>query len=235
MITKAVLLQFVILLSLSPIITYASIRDVLNATCRVMVKKSEGDLWGGGSGIVYKQDDQFIYILTAGHVLKDKFICILHFFVNGEQYPSIIAFKHQCIYDPPSSGVSNISDLMLSGNKDFAIVKAPIAQFGNKKIPIPIPLANKDLDLLSGGRIMSSGSSRGEWPTAFLGRIDDSKSLGFFFKPKPNKGRSGSVICDASGTYVIGIVLWKLPKVGYGINHKQIHKFISNYENKQKD
>ncbi len=216
--------------------SHASIRDVLNATCRIVVKHSD-DTWHRGSGTIYKIDKESVYIITAGHLINHSALSSVNFYVDGEPYPRMIAVTYQCIYKADSP--KRFFSFLESGNRDFAIIKMPKSQFSyfKKSIPKPIPLANDILTLADNGTIISAGCPNGDWPTAFIGHIESAKTNGLYFQPKPHQGRSGSGIFDISGEVIVGIVLWRLPAVGYGINHRQIHKFIKEHDdkNKQKD
>jgi len=237
-----IIITLIVLLVASP--AFASIKEAMQATVRFSVyykAEIEGKKFqkrSGGSGVVYREDDDSLFLLTAAHILKEKkeFSIVedgpkhefartrimVHLFTNGFSSPLVDAKLHWSQLN--GSSVYN----------DMAMLSVEKKSLGRYPLPKPIPLADKDRTIKLNERIMSCGCPNMSWPTAWLGHVSETPfSVDCFkFQPPPIGGRSGSAIFDNDGNYVVGILIWKARVDGgsgtaispYGI-HRQIEEF----------
>jgi thiol-disulfide isomerase/thioredoxin len=159
----------------------------LDACCRVYAGDS------GGSGVCYKIDNEYVYILTCRHVVGKNKTAKVEFWHDGivtKKYPAITVKVLKA---------------------DVAVIAVKCSEFKGR-LPNAIPVAEKGPE--PGDTIVSVGCPNLGWQTLFEGHVKEGsyrsqKSNGGFrsfkFAPPAKGGRSGSgVFMDGK---IVGI-LW---------------------------
>mgnify|MGYP003333932074 CR=1 FL=1 len=207
---KRFALAVVLLLSSYGILD-ADTLDSYNSVCTIHVELEKS--WTGGTGFVYKEDKNFFYVMTAGHVIDGciKNYCLLHFFNNGKAVDAVQGEISKKDYN--KSETIDESELV----RDIAILKVKKTDFKNFQ-PTIIPLAPANKRIAIDETVFSLGCPNLRWPSAFLGSVNHSIPERFFFSPDVIGGRSGSPVYDKNCTMVIGVVIWSTPNGGCAIS-----------------
>lgn len=198
---------------------YADVLDVVKATARVYVHKMDDGgayKWFSGTAWLVESDyetDKEAYLITAGHILnakdnKIKSIWIQFFY--PEKTPYIIATEFRRAFHYPTTeevalyDQGKLEEFSAIMNEDMAILK-----IGKEHIKdIKTRLKFKDDSVYTKGlRTISIGCQSGEWPSMIWGKIEAVFSTGFRLDASVQGGRSGSVVTDESGDYILGMVL----------------------------
>lgn len=195
-----------ILVLLIPSIAQADVVESMQSVCMIHASK-EGDR---GTGVAYEESKDYIYILTAGHVITNK---------KGELLPDLYAYFYK---NAVPSGPFPMELVKLDYNttvdmtetlkiRDLAILKIKKELIKKEDIPVVIPLAEK-MDIKVDQQILSIGcpgpTTPLSYPSMVHGRIKFIKNEGFTFSPNVLAGRSGSPVFDIKGEKIVGIVIW---------------------------
>lgn len=194
----------------------AGIKEVMEATCQIKLQVKDKVITGG-TGTLFLEDKEKIYILTAGHVVDKKHDKLCIFFFNTGK-------ASHCMY-------GEVVFKVYEGVKDVAIVSVTKVQFKNYPIPMPIPLAQKDTILKKDMKIVSCGCPNYSWPNALLGHVRSIDSTTFSFIPEPIPGRSGSGMFDEDGTHIVGLLIqYDKSDGGFGVavSLEHIYKYTDN-------
>lgn len=192
---KTILAIILMLGAMLPASASASINDLMMATCKVNCDK------GTGSGCGYMIREGFYCVLTAAHVVEGSSVAQCEFWKDGYKSGKI-------------PGQVTVSDTQI----DVALIIIPVEAFGDHVPPV-IPLGTVNDEPTPGTTIVSMGCAKGAWPTLWKGVVnghDPSDPCRFLFEPPPAGGRSGSVICDANATKILGIVQVRIDERGEG-------------------
>jgi thiol-disulfide isomerase/thioredoxin len=159
----------------------------LDSSCRVYAGDS------GGSGVCYKIDSMYAYILTCRHVVGKNKTAKVEFWHDGfltEKYPAAV-----------------VKVLRV----DVAVITVKLSEFKNNWLPNAIPITEKELK--PGDTIVSVGCAGFAWQTLFEGHVleglvrSEKRNGGaesFKFAPAPKGGRSGSgVFADGEITGIL--------------------------------
>lgn len=159
---------------------------IYEATVRVSVSG------GTGTGTIYKEDNDYYYILTNQHVVGNSKSAGLEFTKN--HYPS-----------PRYQGV--VTRSRNANGIDVAEVRIPKASLPDG-IDLPvIPLAQVG-DAPRELFLVTSGCQAGERPSIQLTITTDSKTGLIYYLPTSRPGRSGSSLVSRDGTKIYGLVAW---------------------------
>ncbi len=166
-------------------------RDCYDAATRI---RSGNSL---GSGCVFHVDQRSVWVITNAHVVGSASTVQVEFFRRG--------YKSN-----PLAG--QVTYRNITAPIDVAIVALPVQSFGGV-LPRPIPLGR---DLHQGDELISVGCPLGDWPALWNGRVVSTQGYTKFLPGSHNlgsrgdqmQGRSGSVICDAQGQYIAGLIAW---------------------------
>jgi len=169
--------------------------DYLRATCRV---KGGGS---GGSGTCYKIDSNYVYVLTARHVVGGAKTFQCEFWINGK-----ITGKY-------TGEVVRVLDV------DAAVIAIPVGAFKDNELPVAIPISRTPPDVSR--PIISVGCPALRWQSLFEGHITEYPGSGtrhgaksFEFQPPPTGGRSGAgIIQDRK---IVGVLWGSTGKSGSG-------------------
>jgi hypothetical protein len=187
-----------------------SLMDCIDATCRV----TAGD-GGRGTGVVYKIDNDVVYVITNAHVATTPTMK-LEFWIDGHKQDVI-------------TGKTTVRDVA----RDVAVIEVQAAKFKGL-LPAVIPLASRDTVLEVGQEVWSAGCPRGEWTKAWSGhvlRFEGEKDR-VVFLPPPFGGQSGSAIFNEGGTEIVALLnLQALNSrnesiYGLAVNIREIHDAI---------
>lgn len=198
-----------LLLFANPVLCLAdllSLDQTVQSTCKISIPKR--DMFGNigysyGSGTVISSDDEYYYILTNGHVIKDAKSVLVEFFHNGHKSASASVDVKWVRY---RSGTS-IDAALLSVKKSI---------FGEIH-PVVIPLADKNIKLASGNYVYGAGCPEGRWGQMWEGRVIEILNNVTHINHPPVAGQSGSALLanvkDDNGdvnTRVVGLVSWRV-------------------------
>lgn len=194
------------LLALLPVLAFADINDVINATCLVN---------NGGTGVVYDEDEEHYFIITAahcvvdynGHPLINQNIIFFHDGYESHPIQSEIAW-HSLTDDMFYEDFAYkgwVTDEFMSN--DLAIVKIKKSDIKDYVDPSIVPLADKDTKIKANSIFITSGCPGIGWPTLLKGRIIESNEETFKISPTPRGGRSGSGVFDKDGEHILGIIV----------------------------
>lgn len=171
--------------------------DYLRAACRIRGGGS------GGSGTCFKIDGQYVYVLTARHVVGKTKSFFCEFWIDGR-----ISGKY-------AGKVIKVLKV------DAAVIAIPVSEFKDGKLPVAIPISRTPPDISK--PIVSVGSPRLRWQKLFEGHITKlhggkarygAESFEFF--PPPVGGQSGAgIIQDRK---IVGILWGTTGKKGYAVN-----------------
>ncbi|GAG51247.1 unnamed protein product, partial [marine sediment metagenome] len=168
----------------------ATIKDIMQATCAV----------NSGTGVVFYQDQDDYWIITAGHCVIDK---------KGNEGPIHLYFYHSGQRSERIAGTIFRHKYVQKTTNDLAIVKCSKKSLRRYPSPKIIPLARKGTKIITNAPVSSCGCAGSTWTTAWLGHIDFIGSDHFKIIPRPKAGRSGSGIFDLGGNHILGIIIWK--------------------------
>jgi hypothetical protein len=157
------------------------VEDQMSATCRIT---SQG---GCGSGCTFEVDHDWVWILTAAHVVEKTSAVNCEFWRDGYQSAMLRGQVYVC--DPAI---------------DAAIVVVPVRAFGGV-LPKAIPIAEASQAPRPGQTVFAVGCAKGSWATGFQGHVTRCGGGQMFFVPPPAEGRSGSAVVNAEGR-IVGIV-----------------------------
>jgi len=157
-----------------------------DATVRVSVAG------GVGTGMIYKEDDRYYYVVTNQHVVGNANSVGLEFTRN--HYPS-----------PRYQGT--VTKRMKRSGVDVAEVRiAKVSLPEGINLPV-IPLADAD-DPPRELFLVTSGCQAGERPSIQLTlTVKETNGL-IYYIPTSRPGRSGSALVDRDGKKIYGLVAW---------------------------
>ena len=162
----------------------ASLSDCADAVCRIAA--ADGSC---GSGCVFEIDGQWVYVLTAAHVVGENAAVQCEFWRNGHK----------------SEGLAGQVSRR-NADVDAAVVAVPAASLGGV-LPSAIPLAPRGTAVQAGQTLVSIGCANGAWATAWKGHAVPGDADELRFVPSPANGRSGSPILNAEGSQIVGILV----------------------------
>lgn len=152
------------------------------------------------TGCVFKEDDEFYYVLTCGHQRKEETGYVLSFLRRGETV-DIGATKY--------TSFDEVENEFKPDYKDYGVLffyKKKAEELGLKFNPIPISL--KDFDIKRRYySVYRVGGMFDKSPRLVLSEhnISDVDENQFIASPKPFPGTSGSSIFNEDFTKIIGI------------------------------
>tara|TARA_Y100000004_G_scaffold124830_1_gene140412 strand:- start:1309 stop:1956 length:648 start_codon:yes stop_codon:yes gene_type:complete len=193
---KKILVLICLLFSVCfPRVSSAGMEEVGDATCRISTGVSSG------TGIIFKEDEDELFILTAAHVLLDdkgsaQLNLSVKLYNSGKISHAIPAYNVFAHYMPKTT-------------LDIAVIKIRKADLLSYPKPDVIPLAEKDYEIKEGDIILSFGCPQGFWPSGWKGNVVIAEQGRTVVRPYAIPGRSGSGIFDKEGTKVIGIIIWR--------------------------
>lgn len=189
-----------------------------NATCRVirdtLVYKDKRFKKGVGSGTgtAIREDDDYVYVITAGHVVaKEKFVDV-YFFHDKKVSEAIEA---QVLWNRFNYEFTE---------EDLCMLRVAKEDFGDFPLPTIIPLMEKGTKIDREEPIISVGCPLGfaasNWTGRTVAHLDDLIP----FVPGPLKGRSGAAICDVEAKSVLGVMVRRYETIGVAISADKIRK-----------
>lgn len=193
---KKTLLCICLYICLLSSVAFGGLEEVGDATCRI--KTGSG---GVGTGVIFKETESDLYILTAAHVIINRrggpeLSLRIRLYNSGEMSHEIPAYNVAAHFQPNST-------------LDIAIIKVEKKDLRDYPIPKPIPIADETYTIKEGDTILSYGCPSGYWPSGWKGKVNIAEKGRTVFKPYAIPGRSGSGIFDKDGTKVIGVLIWK--------------------------
>jgi hypothetical protein len=184
---------------------YANLDVICQATCKV----------NRATGVVFSQDEEDIWIITAGHCVVDDY---------GQKEEIKVRFYHTGFQSHPLDARILWHVYEENTTNDLAILKVSKKDFLEYPLPKPIPLGEADVKAKSREVVMSYGCAKASWPTGWKGCVVSVGTDRFKFHPPPLPGRSGSGIFNKEGTYILGIIIWQ---DGTAVSLPHIHKLVS--------
>jgi hypothetical protein len=194
----------------------ASVVEAIEATCQINQCYSDGKVRSGGTGTIFHQDDEKVFIMTAAHVLNGEHsYLVVYFYGTGQASHGMRATVEHKAYG--------------QGGKDIAIISIKKKSFNDHPIPKSIPIAKKGTITVGGQRLLSNGCPKLNWPSAWMGHFVKDLGDTFWFKPRPIPGRSGSAIFDDKGEHIIGIIIqYRSDGNGVAVSLEGIYKFTED-------
>lgn len=177
------ILAIVGLLALLPGVARADLQDQFDATCKITCQGG-----AAGTGCVYHLGPDYALVLTAAHVIEGQPVCACEFWRAGHQSAKIPA---QVLVADPTI--------------DAAVLVVPLAGLGGV-LPKAISLGTAGDTPRPGDTIQSVGCAAGAWATGWQGHVTRIEAGRVFFVPPPAGGRSGSVLTDATGSKIVGLL-----------------------------
>ncbi len=183
----------------------ASLPDCADAVCRISA--ADGSC---GSGCVFEIDAQWVYVLTAAHVVGNETAVRCEFWRDGH--------KSECLAGQVCRRNAAV---------DAAVVAVPAASLGGV-LPAAIPLAPRGTVVQAGQTLVSIGCANGGWATGWKGHAvpADAEEL---LSAAPANGRSGSPILNAEGAQIVGVLVARTADdaEGIGVPISQVYAALS--------
>lgn len=187
-----------------------------NAACRIVKNtivyrgKQLRKIVHSGTGVAIREDNHFIYVITAGHVVGTKKSIDVYFSRNDKISEAI---KAQVLWNRFNVEFTE---------QDLCMLRIAKKDFGHFPLPDVIPLAKENTKIARKEPIISVGYPRGFTPSNWTGvtvaHLDDLIP----FVPGPSKGQSGAAICDVDGKHVLGIIVRRYETIGVAISGDKI-------------
>ncbi len=207
---------------------YESVQKVYDATVLVENYNRSGSLTGSGSGFVYKKDEQYAYIITNHHVIKDaSSIKVVN--TEGEEVNATLL------------GSDEYADIaVLRVEAKFALLVAEIGDSSELRISdtvftVGTPVSKQYMGTVTGGRISSKG-----YVTVSV-ELDDGTSYMMELLQTDaaiNPGNSGGPLVNVNGQ-VIGVNSLKLVQeqidnMGFAIPIEHVMSVVDRLEKGEK-
>lgn len=197
----------------------ASLDDALRASCRINTTCS---------GMVYTEDKEFYYVLSAGHCfyyadktpVKDTYVQFYHTGYESHQIPAKVIW-HKYLKDADQIDPETTTKMSTT---DLGILKFKKIDLKNYPKPNVVKMATKPAT--SGDVIYTAGAGGGAWPSAIKGNVFKLKKEIFLFNPRPRPGRSGSGIINEEGK-LVGIIIWVLPDHGAALTMDKVSELAA--------
>lgn len=174
-----------------------------------------------GSGVIIAVDGPFVYVLTAGHVVRNGERLEVETF-TPETYPKATQVFRTVRVEAESQGVKDLALLRVTAG---AKVAQPLQAH-----PAPQELTKKNFDALT------IGCSKGESPTCQIERVVAAKTVrregkgdGYCWEvDRPQvQGRSGGPLLDRKGR-LIGICSGNSGERGYFCHLREVDDFLKD-------
>jgi len=201
-----------------PIYNYDISKRCLSASCRLTTDRSIG------SGTVFNIDDEYVWILSAGHVVEGSTVVLAEFWRSGS--PSFFMNAEVVWYMLHPSPCEDLSILR--------VLKSKFSELG-QPLPYVMPLASPKFKIRVDTRVMSMGCEQGYSPTMIIGFVKRVDENIFYMVPDTMYGRSGSAVLDETGTRIIGVVV---RRDGICVNLNCIYRLTGwnkSYSDKEKE
>jgi hypothetical protein len=189
---KSKLLLAAMIVFLSCVTSYAELtyKDMMFATARLNIKRP--NLSEVGTGTVYKYDSEYMYLITAGHVIENHKGAINTLAFNrGGEFTRSYKFEVIKYLHPKDSKYAG-------SHNDIGLLKVALSEidYRPKAIPLAEHLTGFGASVSSGDILFTCGCPSGGWPTALFLKCTAVKYENQLieFLPLPKTGRSGSAI-----------------------------------------
>lgn len=189
------MIRTVIFVVVSLMVGCSAAADSFDAVCRITYSDNAASK-SYGSGAVFCETTEALWILTNKHVVGDRKVVAVEFWCDG----------HLSL---PLQGTV-IWESFSSGRRDLAVVAVDGRAFAGTARPRPIPLAPRNTPPPTVGQeIRTTGCALGAWSTSYAGHATRTHGSVIEFLPPPADGRSGSPLLSADGQQIIGVVTWR--------------------------
>lgn len=202
------ILTYIIFLFLTSI-SNASLTDVIKSTVHIHTPT------GQATGIVFGEDDKYLYFLTAGHAVADldkvRITCHNTGYACHPIFGEFVNKVHEAdTYD------------------DLAIGRFEKRKLLTYPKPIISKIASSKYKIKTGDAGCTAGHANGEWVTGRIGRVEEyDDGERFIFGPHAETGRSGSGVFDEKGENLIGISIWS---TGVCVPASKIRKYLKEWK-----
>lgn len=175
------------LILLLPAKALADVDDIINSTIKLTLTKKNKPETFHGTGFVFDEDDENLYIMSAGHVSKDYLNMTGQFYHDGKESQHYPVDEELNIWNEPPEGEFDMNDM--------AILSCKKKNIQDYSMPSPVKIASPDYKIKKDEVIYTMGCPKGNYPSLIKGRtITDDFGNCFKFLPNPIAGRSGSGI-----------------------------------------
>lgn len=186
----------------------------MNSVCKLVTGPESG-----GTGFVFYEDEQNLWVFTAGHLVYRTTECDLYFYMTHEPTGPI---RGRVV----AVGYNHAEETADPEVIDVALVRVSKQEFGDGPLPPTARLAPLGTQVKLQEPIFSVGCPNLTWPTAWFGRVAFLNERSFWFEPNPLPGRSGSPIFNHDGQYVVGLIVWNGPLQGRAISSEALYQFL---------
>lgn len=180
-----------------------------------------------GSGAVYREDKDYLYVITAGHVVEPLKTedCQCVFYPNGRPLAAVPAVIETRDYVKP---IRYSKDIEVN---DLATLRVSKSKFKSPNdYPKAVPLAGPDTLIKVNDSILSIGCSGPyaplHYPSMFNGYVSELVGNTYYIQPNLIEGRSGSAVFDKTGERIIGVAIWRSNWGGRIIGPKSIFQHL---------
>lgn len=186
------------------------LQRIQEATVRVSVSG------GTGTGTIFKENDNYYYVLTNAHVVgNSKFVNIE---CHKNHWPS-----------PKMRGEVIAKRKVDNASFDVAVVKIAKKLFRGIRMPV-IPLSKTGPDA-NEILLITCGCQAGASPSIQLCIVGDNRNDMIYYTPTALPGRSGSMLTDINGLEIKGLVAWMTggsnPR-GLAMSSAKIYDWVDN-------
>ena len=184
----------------------AGINEILDATCKIKIGKFSG------TATVFKEDAEYYWLISAGHVGYPGTKGTACFYLKGEPSQEI---PLEFVWRTWKKGTSD----------DLAFYKFKKPK--DLKIKV-IPLAPKYYKVTNNEVILTCGCAHGLWPTLWRGKVTDLTTQRVEFQPPVPIGRSGSGIFNEGGAVILAVIITSDSNHGQAVPIEKIYNFLEN-------
>ena len=211
MFNKRILLPLLLVGLLTPIVNAkpTKILDLYYSCCRVRVSGA-----AGSGTCIGEKGDNYVFLSNA-HVRGNSSTGVVEMWPAG----NLKTMQGTWTWKKYEGGMS----------VDLAILEVPKSQFEGWK-PVPLKIADYDLQLQQNSYIFSIGSPRAYYSLAWNGRVYEVNNATFTFKPVSIGGQSGSSILanvwnketKEYDTKIVGVLTWSTGNLGAAQRHQVV-------------
>lgn len=191
-------------------------REKQEAALKATVRITNPQTGGQGTGVMVKKEGDFVYILTANHVVEKCPKANVQTYIVDKKLVQKDKFE-------------GVRIEVRMEQIDLAVLKIEV-----KEAPSMLPICPNEKAQKKGFPTLTVGCTHGMWPEIWLEEVENSvirrdkptgQSFGLHWKTsrESKEGRSGGPMIDASG-YLIGICKGKDNDRGYYLHVKEIRE-----------
>lgn len=174
--------------------------------CKVRINRS------AGTGFVYNEDDDNIWVMTAGHIVNSygnqigEKVFLYFYYKDDENFRSSPPITGEIVWMVDNS---KGDPLRVDIYEDLAIIKVPKKNLSIYPLPLVAKFDSVKNKISEKQSVLTTGCEAAAKPTTLRGYVKSSSRDKFSILPATSKGRSGSAVFNVKTKKIIGIVLRK--------------------------